>query len=135
MVCSLDSKSDSSQPPAQLLKVVELILDPATSGSPADPTSFSSFSTAEPGLLEVTRAAGKNDIGMVAWKLTLCTPEYPQGREVVLIANDITFQSGTFGPREDLLFALASKYARKVCCRSVVRLLESDTFCLWCAVL
>lgn len=38
------------------------------------------------------RAAGLNDVGMVAWMLTLRTPEYPEGRQLVLIANDITHQ-------------------------------------------
>ena len=32
-------------------------------------------------------------VGMVAWRLTLWTPQYPTGREVVL---DITYQIGTF---------------------------------------
>ncbi|TYZ66264.1 hypothetical protein PybrP1_008196 [[Pythium] brassicae (nom. inval.)] len=59
-----------------------------------------------------SRERGQNDIGMVAWLLTLYTPEYPQGREVVVIANDITFQAGSFGTREDRLFELASKFAR-----------------------
>ena len=41
---------------------------------------------------------------MVAWRLKLRTPQYPEGREVVLIANDITHQIGSFGPPEDQLF-------------------------------
>jgi hypothetical protein len=28
----------------------------------------------------------------VAWKITLHTPEYPEGRQLVVIANDITVQ-------------------------------------------
>lgn len=50
---------------------------------------------------------------MVAWKATLYTPEYPQGRDVIIIANDITYQIGSFGPDEDYLFKLASELARK----------------------
>ncbi|CAM9685975.1 unnamed protein product [Hapterophycus canaliculatus] len=42
--------------------------------------------------VEVDRAAGLNDVGMVAWMVTLRTPEYPEGRQIVLIANDITHQ-------------------------------------------
>eukprot|EP00644_Phytophthora_capsici_P001320 jgi/Phyca11/504913/fgenesh2_kg.PHYCAscaffold_10_\ len=49
---------------------------------------------------------------MVAWLLTLYTPEFPDGREIVIIANDITFKAGSFGTREDTLFDLASKLAR-----------------------
>ena len=51
---------------------------------------------------------------MVAWKLRLNTPEYPEGRDIVLIANDITFQIGSFGPKEDLVFQLASQYSRRL---------------------
>ncbi|OQR88272.1 acetyl-CoA carboxylase [Achlya hypogyna] len=60
----------------------------------------------------VTRPRGLNDVGMVAWRLTLYTPEVPTGRQLVLIANDITFNAGSFGTREDKLFDLASKHAR-----------------------
>lgn len=35
----------------------------------------------------------------------------PQGRQAVAIANDITFQSGAFGPREDALFKAATELA------------------------
>jgi len=55
---------------------------------------------------------GGNKIGMVAWKIILRTPEYPAGREVVFIGNDITIKGGSFGTTEDLLFDKASKLAR-----------------------
>jgi acetyl-CoA carboxylase/biotin carboxylase 1 len=55
---------------------------------------------------------GHNTIGIVAWKLELKTPEYPKGREIVVIANDISHQVGSFGPKEDLMFLRASEYAR-----------------------
>jgi acetyl-CoA carboxylase / biotin carboxylase 1 len=58
------------------------------------------------------RAIGVNKIGMVAWHVTMKTPEFPEGREIVLIANDITVQSGSFGVEEDELFYKASVYAR-----------------------
>ena len=61
---------------------------------------------------EVSRAAGLNDVGMVAWRLTLHTPQYPGGRELVLIANDITHRAGSFGTLEDALFFHASAWAR-----------------------
>lgn len=64
-------------------------------------------------LEEVTREPGHNSIGMVAWVMRLKTPSFPEGRDVVLISNDVTFKVGTFGVREDLLFMLASKYARE----------------------
>ena len=57
---------------------------------------------------------GSNTIGMLAWKITLHTPEYPDGRDMVLIANDVSFEGGSFGPQEDLLYTRASEMARKL---------------------
>lgn len=67
----------------------------------------------EPQLTLTDRKPGMNDIGMVAWRCTLRTPEYPNGREMIVIANDITIRSGSFGPEEDALFYAASKMARR----------------------
>merc|ERR1712238_570678 len=64
-------------------------------------------------LVETKRKAGKNHVGMVAWLMTLKTVECPTGRQIVLIANDITHKAGSFGTREDVVFKLASEYARK----------------------
>lgn len=50
-------------------------------------------------------------MGVVAWLLTLRTPESPQGRQLVAIANDITFSSGAFGPAEDAMFRAATEFA------------------------
>ena len=61
----------------------------------------------------MNRAPGLNTCGMVAWVYTLKTPEYPQGRRVVVISNDITYQIGSFGPIEDEFFYKATQYARK----------------------
>ncbi|KAG8970659.1 acetyl-coenzyme-A carboxylase [Tulasnella sp. 425] len=65
-------------------------------------------------LQEVDRAPGNNTCGMVAWVFTLYTPEYPKGRQAVVIANDITFKIGSFGPQEDLYFYKATEYARSL---------------------
>lgn len=51
---------------------------------------------------------------MIAWRIVLSTPEYPNGREIILIANDITFLVGSCGPKELFLFNEASKLARKL---------------------
>lgn len=40
------------------------------------------------------------------------TPEYPEGRDVIVISNDITFQIGSFGIEEDFLYLRASEMAR-----------------------
>lgn len=65
-------------------------------------------------LVPVKRFPGENLLGMVAWKMTLKTVEFPNGRDVIVIANDITIEIGSFGPREDLLFKEASVLARKL---------------------
>lgn len=51
---------------------------------------------------------------MVAWRIVLATPEYPAGREIIVIANDLTYLIGSFGIKEDVLFAKASQLARKL---------------------
>ena len=60
------------------------------------------------GLVDSNRASGLNDVGVVVWKCTWFTTEYPSGCNVIIIANDITFKSGSFGPEEDLMFLAAS---------------------------
>uniref|UniRef100_A0A8B9ULN2 acetyl-CoA carboxylase n=1 Tax=Anas zonorhyncha TaxID=75864 RepID=A0A8B9ULN2_9AVES len=56
--------------------------------------------------------AAPSTVGMVAFKMKLKTPEYPKGRDIVLICNDITHKIGSFGPEEDLVFLRASELAR-----------------------
>ncbi|KAF7370658.1 hypothetical protein MSAN_00698800 [Mycena sanguinolenta] len=65
-------------------------------------------------LVEVDRAPGNNTFGMVAWVFTLRTPEFPLGRKVVVVANDITHKIGSFGPTEDQFFSLVTQYARNL---------------------
>ncbi|CAK0731625.1 hypothetical protein CVIRNUC_000020 [Coccomyxa viridis] len=62
-------------------------------------------------MVPVNRPVGQNDVGMIAWVLTLRTPECPQGRKLVAVANDITFSSGSFGTKEDAVFRAATEYA------------------------
>ena len=64
--------------------------------------------------LEAPCKPGSNKIGMIAWDVTLYTPEFPAGRTIIVIANDITFMQGTFGPLEDLVFERASQFAREL---------------------
>ncbi|KAM6119783.1 acetyl-CoA carboxylase 2 isoform 1-T1 [Phoenicopterus ruber ruber] len=63
-------------------------------------------------LVQMNRVPGGNEVGMVAFKMKLKTPEYPKGRDIVLICNDITHKIGSFGPEEDLVFLRASELAR-----------------------
>ncbi|KAK6938183.1 Acetyl-CoA carboxylase, central domain [Dillenia turbinata] len=55
-------------------------------------------------LVSVDRPPGLNDVGMVAWRMELSTPEFPHGRTILIVANDVTFKAGSFGPREDAFF-------------------------------
>jgi len=80
--------------PTDLFSSVELVQDP------------------EGELVESTRSPGENNVGVLAWRCTLATPEYPEGRDIVIIANDVTFQAGSFGVAEDDLFQKASEFAR-----------------------
>lgn len=97
--------------PVQVFSCQELVIHDTVTGSPLAPGW--TFADAEKGVLKpVTREPGLNDVGMVAWLAKLATPECPQGREVVLICNDITHQAGSFGTKEDIVFFKASEYAR-----------------------
>lgn len=81
---------------------------------PLDLFKAQEFVEGADGELELgSRPIGTNTIGMLAWLVNMKTPEYPEGREVVLIANDVTVQSGSFGVDEDEFFYKASKYARE----------------------
>ncbi|KAH8030328.1 hypothetical protein HPB51_006760 [Rhipicephalus microplus] len=55
--------------PASLLSCIELVMD------------------SQGRLVEQKRLPGENDVGMVAWRMTLVTPEYPEGRDIIVIAN------------------------------------------------
>ncbi|RDW59903.1 putative acetyl-CoA carboxylase [Coleophoma cylindrospora] len=65
-------------------------------------------------LAEVIREPGTNTHGMVGWIVTAKTPEYPRGRKFIIIANDITFKIGSFGPKEDQFFYKCTELARKL---------------------
>lgn len=62
-------------------------------------------------LEEIERPAGQNDTGMVCWRCTQRTAAYPEGRTFILVANDITHQSGSFSPEEDHVYCQAFKLA------------------------
>uniref|UniRef100_A0A7N6BKZ6 acetyl-CoA carboxylase n=1 Tax=Anabas testudineus TaxID=64144 RepID=A0A7N6BKZ6_ANATE len=63
-------------------------------------------------LVQMNRQPGDNDVGMVAFRMKMKTPEYPDGRDMIVICNDITHMIGSFGPQEDELFLRASELAR-----------------------
>eukprot|EP00957_Ditylum_brightwellii_P125335 9552678-Ditylum_brightwellii.AAC.1 len=55
-------------------------------------------------LVQVGKGTGANNVGMVAWLV---------GRQVILITNDITHKAGIFGTCKDVVFKLASEFARE----------------------
>ncbi|ROT38258.1 acetyl-CoA carboxylase [Sodiomyces alkalinus F11] len=65
-------------------------------------------------LAEVNREPGTNSCGMVGWIFTAKTPEYPKGRRFIVVANDITYLIGSFGPQEDHYFNKCTELARKL---------------------
>lgn len=93
----IEDGSIDGPPPDTVMSVVELVVEP----------------DGERRVVEVTRLPGQNNVGMVAWRLTLYTPECPEGRQIVLIANDLTYFMGSFGPQEDWVYYRASQYARE----------------------
>ncbi|KAL4711329.1 hypothetical protein ACJJTC_019170 [Scirpophaga incertulas] len=84
--------------PDNVMSCVELVVEP----------------DGERRVVEVTRLPGQNTVGMVAWRITLFTPECPEGRDIILIANDLTHYMGSFGPQEDWVYYKASQYAREL---------------------
>jgi len=62
-------------------------------------------------LVPAERLPGLNDVGMVAWLMEMCTPEFPSGRTILVVSNDVTFKAGSFGPREDAFFRAVTDLA------------------------
>ncbi|KAJ0182987.1 hypothetical protein K1T71_000963 [Dendrolimus kikuchii] len=94
----IEDGSVDGPPPDNVMSSVELVVE-------AD---------GDRGIVEVTRLPGQNNVGMVAWRLTLYTPECPDGRDIIVIANDLTYYMGSFGPQEDWVYYRASQYAREL---------------------
>ena len=90
------SLADKQPPLGECMEYSELILDDADN------------------LAEVSREPGTNSHGMVGWILTAKTPEYPRGRRFIIVANDITFKIGSFGPLEDKFFFKCTELARRL---------------------
>lgn len=61
----------------------------------------------------ISRDKGSNACGMIVWKMLMRTPEYPTGREIVVVANDVTYRMGSFGTIEDQVFSKATEHARE----------------------
>jgi biotin carboxylase/acetyl-CoA carboxylase carboxyltransferase component/biotin carboxyl carrier protein len=55
----------------------------------------------------------ENDCGMIAWEMKMFTPDSPKGRKIIVIANDITHQMGSFSMKEHRMYYFASKFSRE----------------------
>ncbi|GAD93096.1 acetyl-CoA carboxylase [Paecilomyces variotii No. 5] len=95
-ISKIPSLSDKRPPVGECIDYCELVLDDRDN------------------LVEVSREAGTNTHGMVGWVVTARTPEYPRGRRFIIVANDITYQIGSFGPLEDKFFHKCTELARKL---------------------
>ena len=102
-----------SDRPLMIMYTTELVVKNSNPSSAPDNWTMEDYLNGDLELVQVNRGAGANDVGMVAWLMELKTVEYPNGRQVVLIANDITHKAGSFGTREDVVFKLASEFARE----------------------
>jgi len=103
------SVSGASNQPTMVMFTTELVVRKKSGGH----WTMTDYMNGELELVETQRKAGKNDVGIVAWLMTLKTVECSTGRQIVLIANDITHKAGSFGTREDVVFKMASVYARQ----------------------
>eukprot|EP00915_Cephaloidophora_sp_WS-2016_P007224 GHVH01009814.1.p1 GENE.GHVH01009814.1~~GHVH01009814.1.p1 ORF type:complete len:1827 (+),score=269.12 GHVH01009814.1:338-5818(+) len=63
-------------------------------------------------LVVVDREPGMNRIGVVGWKIMMKTPTEPEGRTIILIANDLSYKAGSFGVAEDDFFYACSQLAK-----------------------
>lgn len=86
--------ADKKPPQGECIDLAELVLDDSDK------------------LTEVSREPGTNNCGMVGWMIRARTPEYPRGRKFIIVANDITYKIGSFGPKEDHFFNKCTEMAR-----------------------
>lgn len=116
--------------------VLPLLYTARTNG-PSSPACLALFTTqlfdsqelvqqSDGSLAKQFRVVGTNKVGMLAWHVEMRTPEYPEGRELVIIANDVTFQSGSFGVKEVTYFEVLLLVHS--CLLSVVLRHESSVF-------
>ena len=62
-------------------------------------------------LVPVKREPGRNRLSMVVWRISIRTPETPEGRDVIAISGDMTLRGGSVAIREDMTYVAASELA------------------------
>eukprot|EP00850_Spirogloea_muscicola_P017414 SM000149S01349 [mRNA] locus=s149:208717:222851:+ [translate_table: standard] len=87
------SSQGGNKPDLSTLEAVELVLEEG-------------LATWDRRVVECKRPAACNKVAMVAWRMTLCTPE-----TIFVVANDVTLHAGAFGPPEDALFKRVAELA------------------------
>ncbi|AYU81515.1 acetyl-CoA carboxylase, putative [Leishmania donovani] len=94
-------------------------LDLPHTSIPKNPLRATELFLCEDGELLSTRRTFAQSCGMVVWMVEYAPPRYfdmelktAQTRRIVVVANDITFQSGSFAVPEDCVFKAASVLAR-----------------------
>ncbi len=103
-----DKIPKSSQPSAPYTSALELVPEFGDQDSVSNLKSVKDY------------IPGENQCGVVGWRIRMNTPECMTmsasadgwSREIVLIANDITFENGSFGPKESATFRAMSELAR-----------------------
>ena len=97
----------SKRPPNGFFSYQELsVFDAQTN---AQLTSWDAKNSSNYKLAPIVREPGLNSCGIVVWKFRVKTPEFPNGRELIVISNDITHQNGSFGTKEDMIFYFVPK--------------------------
>ena len=105
-------------PSDPVLQAIELVpqsqgdgIDDVSGSVSGARSSSSSSSSAHVRLVQTVRPPAHNTLGMVAWRMRIQTPEFPDGRPLLLLANDVTIHAGSFGPAEDAFFAQVCRLA------------------------
>jgi len=115
----VEGRVQAAYRPVMVMYTTEFVVQKKNGVGSSESWTMQDYLNGDLEMVQMQRGAGANDVGMVAWLMELKTVEYPNGRQVVLIANDITHKAGSFGTREDVVFKMASEFARE---RKVPRL-------------
>jgi len=59
----------------------------------------------------IERAPGENILSILVWRISIKTPEAPEGRDLIVVSGDMTIRGGSVAIREDLTYTAASELA------------------------
>ena len=115
----VEGRVQAAYRPVMVMYTTEFVVQKKNGVGSSESWTMQDYLNGDLEMVQMQRGAGANDVGMVAWLMELKTVEYPNGRQVVINANDSTHKAGSFGTREDVVFKMASEFARE---RKVPRL-------------